>query len=61
MAPECLFRRYKKAMSLHSGHPIRGSAERFRCDFPANGFHPSSKFTLEGLTEALWQAIEPSG
>src|SRR5258706_7147178 len=28
---------------------------------PVNGYYASSKFALEGITESLWQEIEPIG
>lgn len=31
------------------------------CSFPALGYYNSTKFAVEGLSEALWQEVEPLG
>jgi NAD(P)-dependent dehydrogenase (short-subunit alcohol dehydrogenase family) len=44
-----------------SGTIVNMSSMDGLASLPANGYYSSSKFALEGLTEALWQEIEPIG
>lgn len=44
-----------------SGTIVNVSSMDGLASLPANGYYSSSKFALEGLTEALWQEIEPLG
>ncbi|MFJ3672562.1 oxidoreductase [Streptomyces sp. NPDC090106] len=44
-----------------SGIVVNVSSMDGLASLPANGYYSSSKFALEGFTEALWQEIEPIG
>ncbi|MGW7572067.1 SDR family NAD(P)-dependent oxidoreductase [Streptomyces tendae] len=44
-----------------SGTVVNVSSMDGLASLPANGYYLSSKFALEGFTEALWQEIEPFG
>ncbi|WP_399896139.1 oxidoreductase [Streptomyces sp. BBFR51] len=44
-----------------SGTVVNVSSMDGLASLPANGYYSSSKFALEGFTEALWQEIEPLG
>jgi NAD(P)-dependent dehydrogenase (short-subunit alcohol dehydrogenase family) len=44
-----------------SGTIINVSSMDGIASLPVNGYYSSSKFALEGLTESLWQEIEPLG
>ncbi|MFW6725298.1 SDR family NAD(P)-dependent oxidoreductase [Streptomyces sp. MAR4 CNY-716] len=44
-----------------SGTIVNVSSMDGLASLPANGYYSSSKFALEGFTEALWQEIEPLG
>jgi len=44
-----------------SGMIVNVSSMDGIASLPGNAFYSASKFALEGLTESLWQEIEPSG
>jgi NAD(P)-dependent dehydrogenase (short-subunit alcohol dehydrogenase family) len=44
-----------------SGFIVNLSSIGGLCAFPAIGYYNASKFAVEGLTEALWQEVEPLG
>ncbi|MET0884994.1 MAG: SDR family NAD(P)-dependent oxidoreductase [Mycetocola sp.] len=44
-----------------SGMIINMSSMDGLASLPGNAFYSASKFALEGLTESLWQEIEPAG
>jgi NAD(P)-dependent dehydrogenase (short-subunit alcohol dehydrogenase family) len=43
------------------GHIVNLSSIGGLCGFPALGFYNATKFAVEGLSEALWQEVEPLG
>lgn len=45
----------------HSGAVINFSSIGGICSFPGLGYYSATKFALEGLSEALWQEVEPLG
>ena len=44
-----------------SGHIVNLSSIAGLCGFPALGYYNATKFAVEGLSEALWQEVEPLG
>lgn len=44
-----------------SGFIINFSSIAGLCGFPALGYYNATKFAVEGLSEALWQEVEPIG
>jgi NAD(P)-dependent dehydrogenase (short-subunit alcohol dehydrogenase family) len=46
---------------LRHGFVVNISSIGGLCAFPAIGWYNATKFALEGLTEALWQEVEPLG
>ena len=44
-----------------SGFIINLSSIGGLCSFPAVGYYNATKFAVEGLSEALWQEVEPLG
>ena len=45
----------------HKGFIVNFSSIGGLCSFPALGFYNATKFAVEGLSEALWQEVEPLG
>jgi NAD(P)-dependent dehydrogenase (short-subunit alcohol dehydrogenase family) len=61
-AAVALLRRVLPGMRLRKrGTIVNVSSMDGLASLPVNGYYSSSKFALEGLTEALWQEIEPLG
>jgi NAD(P)-dependent dehydrogenase (short-subunit alcohol dehydrogenase family) len=61
-APVALLRLVLPSMRERgSGTIVNVSSMDGIASLAANGYYSSSKFALEGLTEALWQEIEPLG
>jgi len=44
-----------------SGFIVNFSSIGGLCSFPAVGYYNATKFAVEGLSEALWQEVEPLG
>jgi short-subunit dehydrogenase len=44
-----------------SGSIVNFSSIGGLCSFPAVGYYNATKFAVEGLSEALWQEVEPLG
>ena len=47
--------------SLRKGFIINFSSIGGLCSFPSLGYYNATKFAVEGLSEALWQEVEPLG
>ncbi|NVN93474.1 MAG: oxidoreductase [Desulfuromonadales bacterium] len=47
--------------NLRKGFIINFSSIGGLCSFPALGYYNATKFAVEGLSEALWQEVEPLG
>ena len=45
----------------HSGFIVNLSSIGGLCSFPSLGYYNATKYAVEGLSEALWQEVEPLG
>ena len=45
----------------HKGFIVNFSSIGGLCSFPSVGYYNATKFAVEGLSEALWQEVEPLG